>query len=115
MRVNLTLLLLGALVVAGIGSAEALNGDGGRPMGISMERFHDNCLGQQGRFVALRGQVVCKVAADVAIVCQYGPGLGNCLWTGPIKAATLAGIFADRGLSSKGLAADQALPPKVGV
>jgi len=105
MRVNLTLMVLGALVLAGIGSAEALHRDGGRPMGISMERFHDNCLSQQGRFAALRGQVVCRVAADVAIICQYGPGLGNCLWTGPIKAATLTGIFAERGSPPKGPAA----------
>jgi hypothetical protein len=102
MRANLTLMVLGALVLAGIGSAEALNRDGGRPVGISMERFHDNCLNQQGRFAALHGQVVCRVAADVAIVCQYDAGLGNCLWTGPIEVTTLTGIFADRGLLPKG-------------
>ncbi len=82
------LALLGAMVV----SAGALTSQG-RPMQLSRAQFHDNCAAVNGHFAALSGEVVCSLAADRQIVCQFGDTLGNCLWSGPVDAEILARIF----------------------
>ena len=93
MRRNRGLLPVMVLVGAIIASVGALTHSDARPVAISSSQFHDNCLAQQGQFAISGGQVTCKVGSDVAITCQDGGALDNCLWTGPIAATTLASIF----------------------
>jgi hypothetical protein len=64
--------------------------------GISQQQFHDNCLAQSGRYGALNGQVLCGLSRDVQVVCEFHGVLGNCLWTGPIRAAALMAILGKR-------------------
>jgi hypothetical protein len=57
---------------------------------LSREAFHDNCLGKGGRFGALRGQVLCLFADRARLACDFDGRVGNCMWSGPIRAERLA-------------------------
>jgi hypothetical protein len=107
MRYNRGLLPIMVLLGASIASVGALTHSGARPVAISPSQFHDNCLAQQGQFEISGGQVTCKVGSDVAITCQGGGALDNCLWTGPIAATTLAGIFRDPAVAKPAEATGQ--------
>ena len=107
MRRNRGLLPVMVLVGAIIASIGALTHSDARPVAISSSQFHDNCLAQEGQFAISGGQVTCKVGSDVAITCRNGGTLDNCLWTGPIAATTLAGIFRDPSAAKPAAAADQ--------
>ena len=93
---NLTTWTAVALVVALAASVGAMSGNA-RPMHLSRAQFHDNCAAADGQFAVLGSQVICSLAADRQIVCQFGTSLGNCLWTGRVEAATLARVFASPG------------------
>jgi hypothetical protein len=66
------------------------------PTGVSQQQFHDNCLAESGRYGALNGQVLCVLSRDVQVICEFRGVLGNCLWTGPIRAAALMAILGKR-------------------
>ena len=107
MRRNRGLLPVMVLVGAIIASIGALTHSDARPVAISPSQFHDNCLAQQGQFAISGGQVTCKVGSDVAITCRDGGALDNCLWTGPIAATTLAGIFRGPAATTSATATGQ--------
>lgn len=88
---------LAVLVALALGLAGGLAADRlglvRQPSGISQQQFHDNCRAENGRYGALNRQVVCTLDGDTQVVCQFDGVLGNCLWSGGIRAGTLLAIL----------------------